>query len=209
MVTVTLSYSPQTLLFPAGERLFPVGKIGVLVLYPDHIVGVWGRVPGGWENKVAGDQILERGLLRPLPETALAARRFFEYASASVLPITGPLTMPRLMVRLPEGFDPADADQTALEAAAGSGDGDTMLSTFVESMVRGPGGLFAPREFIPGPVALEDVFEDVGVPGEIGSLVGDTGVPWFQQVNLQEIRKAGLARLAFTKAIPRRKPAGV
>ena len=110
MITITMSYSPQTLIFPAGERLFPVGKVGVLILYPDNIVGVWSRVPGGWKNKVAGDQVLERGLLRPLPETALAARRFFEDASASVLPTTGALALPRLMVRVPAGFDPADAD---------------------------------------------------------------------------------------------------
>lgn len=113
MVTVTLSYSPATLSFPTGERLFPVGKIGVLVLYPDNIVGVWSRVPGGWANKVAGDQVLERGLLKPLPETALAARRFFEYASVSVLPITGPLALPRLMARVPAGFDPADGSSSS------------------------------------------------------------------------------------------------
>ena len=196
MVTVTMSYSPQTLLFPAGERLFPVGKVGVLILYPDNIVGVWGRVPGGWQNKVAGDPIIERGLLRPLPATAAAAQTFFDKESLVIGPLTGPLVLPRLMARIPEGFDPADAEQAALEKAAGSDDGDAMLSTFVESMVRGPDGLFVPREFIPGPVALEDVFEDVG------GLVGDDGTPKVQQVSLQEIRKAGLARLAFTKQAP-------
>ena len=196
MVTVTMSYSPQTLIFPAGERLFPVGKIGILVLYPDNIVGVWGRRPGGWTNLVAGDPIIERGLLRPIPASAAAAQTFFEKESLIIGPLTGPLVLPRLMARIPEGFDPADADQPALEAAAGSDDGDTMLSTFVKSMVRGAGGLFVPREFIPGPVALEDVFEDVG------GLVGDDGVPKVQQVTLAEIRKARLARLAFTKQAP-------
>ena len=196
MVTVTMSYSPSTLLFPAGERLFPVGKVGVLILYPDNIVGVWSRIPGGWENKVAGDPIVERGLLRPIPASAAAAQTFFEKESLVIGPLTGPLVLPRLMARVPESFDPADAYQAALEKAAGSGDGDAMLSTFVESMVRGPDGLFVPREFIPGPLALEDVFEDVG------SLVGDDGAPKVQQVTLAEIRKARLARLAFTKQAP-------
>lgn len=196
MVTISLSYSPASLGFPAGERLFPVGKIGVLVLYPDNIVGVWGRRPGGWVNLVAGDPIIERGLLRPIPASAAAAQTFFEKESLVIGPLTGPLVLPRLMARIPEGFDPADADQTALEKAAGSDDGDAMLSTFVESTVRGPDGLFVPRGFIPGPVALEDVFEDVG------GLVGDDGVPKVQQVTLQELRKARLARLAFTKQAP-------
>jgi len=108
------------------------------------------------------------------------------------------------MVRLPEGFDPADANQAALSRAANSEEGGAMLSTFVKSMVRGPGGLFAPREFIPGPVALEDVYEDVA------GLVNEDGSARFQRATLREIRKAGLARLAFTKALkPRLKPAGV
>jgi hypothetical protein len=108
------------------------------------------------------------------------------------------------MVRLPEGFDPADANQAALSRAANSEEGGAMLSTFVKSMVRGPGGLFAPREFIPGPVALEDVFEDVA------GLVNEDGSARFQRATLREIRSAGLARLAFTKALkPRLKPAGV
>jgi hypothetical protein len=107
------------------------------------------------------------------------------------------------MARVPAGFDPADADQSALERAAGSSEGGLMLSAFIESMVRGPGGLFVPREFIPGPVAIEDVFEDV-----VG-LVGDDGVPVRQAVSLLDIRKAGLARLAFTKKVPSREPAVV
>ena len=199
MVTVTMSYSPSTLLFPAGERLFPVGKVGVLILYPDNIVGVWSRIPGGWENKVAGDPIVERGLLRPIPASAAAAQTFFEKESLVIGPLTGPLVLPRLMARVPESFDPADAYQAALEKAAGSGDGDAMLSTFVESMVRGPDGLFVPREFIPGPVALEDVFEDVS------KLVNEDGSTKVQQITLQELRKAGLARLAFSKKIPIRR----
>lgn len=199
MVTISLSYSPNKAVFPAEGRLFPVGKVGVMVLYPDAIVGIWGRVPGGWENKVAGDPIIERGLLRPLPSTAAAAQDFFNRASLVIGALTGPLVLPRLMVRIPEDFDPADAEQAALEKAAGSDDGDTMLSTFVESMVRGPDGLFVPREFIPGPVALEDVFEDVS------KLVNEDGSTKVQQVTLQELRKAGLARLAFSKKIPIRR----
>jgi hypothetical protein len=201
MINVTLTYSPNKSTFPAGERIFPVGKVGVIVVYPDSIVGVWGRRPGGWENKVAFDPIPGRGLLRGAPATSSAAAEVA--ATAAVGGPVEPLRLPRLMARVPAGFDPADADQSALERAAGSSEGGLMLSAFIESMVRGPGGLFVPREFIPGPVAIEDVFEDV-----VG-LVGDDGVPVRQAVSLLDIRKAGLARLAFTKKVPSREPAVV
>lgn len=167
MAVVTLTCSAWSNRFPKGETFFPVGRIGVLVKYPDHTVGVFSSDPqtGELVNRQAIDPVVSRGLFKGYPKGTPANRVEIDRASALV---ESGAVLPAMAVRMPRFFaafdgvvDTDKANLAALEKAAGSTDPDRVLGAWFSSLRRWGIFTMVPLDLVEGGVPPERIFESV------------------------------------------------
>ena len=198
MAVVSLTCSAWSNRFPKGEVFFPVGRVGVLVKYPDQTVGVFSSNPqtGELENRQAIDPVSGRGLFKGYPKGTPANKVEIDRASALV---ESGAVLPSMTVKMPRfycAFDSAVttdvASLAALERAAGSSNPDLLLKVWYSSLRRW--GIFTmiPLELVEGECPPERIFESVE------GLVDADGFAVPQLVYPEALAKEGL-RVKFIK----------
>jgi hypothetical protein len=167
MAVVSLTCSAWSNRFPKGETFFPVGRIGVLVKYPDQTVGVFSSDPqtGELVNRQAIDPIVGRGLFKGYPKGTPANKVEIDRASAlveagSVLPAMA-VRMPRFYCAFDSAVTTDVASLAALERAAGSSNPDLLMKVWYSSLRRW--GIFTmiPLNLVEGGCPPERIFECV------------------------------------------------
>jgi hypothetical protein len=198
MATVSLTCSAWSNRFPKGETFFPVGRVGIVVKYPDQTVGVFSSNPqtGELENRQAIDPVVSRGLFKGYPKGTPANRLEIDRASAlvesgAVLP-SMTVKMPRFYVAYDGNVSTDVASLAALERAAGSSNPDLLLKVWYSSLRRW--GIFTmiPLELVEGGCPPERIFESVE------GLVDADGFAVPQLVYPEALAKEGL-RIKFIK----------
>ena len=167
MAIVSFTASAWSNRFPKGEVFFPVGRVGVLVKYPDQTVGVFSSDPqtGELENRQAIDPVAGRGLFKGYPKGTPANRAEIDRASAlvesgSVLPAMA-VRMPRFYVAYDGNVSTDIASLAALERAAGSSNPDHLLKAWFTSLRRWGIFTMVPLDLVEGSVPPERIFESV------------------------------------------------
>ena len=167
MAVVTLTCSAWSNRFPKGETFFPVGRVGVLVKYPDQTVGVFSANPqtGELENRQAIDPVVGRGLFKGYPKGTPANRIEIERASAlvesgAVLPAMA-VKMPRFYVAYDGNVSTDIASLAALEQAAKSSNPDLLLKVWYSSLRRWGIFTMVPLDLVEGGCPPERIFESV------------------------------------------------
>lgn len=203
MATVSFTCSAWSNRFPKGETFFPVGRIGVLVKYPDQTVGVFSSSPqtGELENRQAIDPVQGRGLFKGYPKGTPANRVEIDRASAlvdagAVLPAMA-VKMPRFYVAFDGVVDTDKASLAALERAAGSDDPDLLLKVWFTSLRRWGIFTMVPLDLVEGGCPPERIFECVE------GLVDADGFAVPQLVYPEALAREGL-RIKFIKGRGRR-----
>lgn len=198
MAVVTLTCSAWSNRFPKGEHFFPVGRIGVLVKYPDQTVGVFSSDPqtGELVNRQAIDPVSGRGLFKGYPKGTPANRVEIERASAlvesgSVLPAMA-VKMPKFYVAYDGNVSTDIASLAALERAAGSDKPDLLLKVWYSSLRRWGIFTMVPLELVEGGCPPERIFECVE------GLVDADGFSIPQLVYPEALAREGL-RIKFIK----------
>ena len=198
MAVVSLTCSAWSNRFPKGETFFPVGRIGVLVKYPDQTVGVFSSDPqtGELENRQAIDPVQGRGLFKGYPKGTPANRVEIDRASAlvdsgAVLP-SMTVKMPRFYVAYDGNVSTDIASIAALERAAGSSNPDHLLKVWYSSLRRWGIFTMVPLELVEGGCPPERIFESVE------GLVDVDGFAVPQLVYPEGLAKEGL-RIRFIK----------
>ena len=194
---VSMTASAWSNRFPKGETFFPVGRIGVLVKYPDHTVGVFSSSPktGEFENKQAIDPIPGRGLFKGFCRETPANKAEFERASALV---AAGEVIPSAELKLPQFYVACRAETTdianlsKLERFAGSSDPDTMLKAWYGSLRRFGAFTMVPLDLVDGEVDPARIFECVE------GLVDGDGFAVPQLVYQDQLAKEGL-KLKFNR----------
>ena len=198
MATVSFTASAWSNRFPTGETFFPVGRIGVLVKYPDQTVGVFSSDPqtGDLVNRQAIDPVSGRGLFKGYPKGTPANRLEVDRASALV---EAGAVLPAVVVRLPRFFVAYDSSVTtdvaslaALERAAGSDKPDLLMKVWYSSLRRWGIFTMVPLELVEGGCPPERIFESVE------GLVDVDGFAVPQLVYPEGLAKEGL-RIRFIK----------
>lgn len=198
MATVSLTCSAWSNRFPKGETFFPVGRVGIVVKYPDQTVGVFSSNPqtGELENRQAIDPVSGRGLFKGYPKGTPANKTEVERASAlvesgAVLPAMS-VRMPRFYVAYDGNVSTDVASIAALERAACSSNPDLLLKVWYSSLRRW--GIFTmiPLELVEGGCPPERIFECVE------GLVDADGFAVPQLVYPEALAREGL-RIKFIK----------
>ena len=167
MAVVTLTCSAWSNRFPKGETFFPVGRVGVLVKYPDQTVGVFSSDPqtGDLVNRQAIDPVQGRGLFKGYPKGTPANRLEVDRASAVV---EAGSVLPAMVVRMPRFYVAYDgnvstdiASIAALERAAGSSNPDLLLKAWFSSLRRWGIFTMVPLDLVEGGCPPERIFESV------------------------------------------------
>jgi len=167
MAVVTLTCSAWSNRFPKGETFFPVGRIGVLVKYPDQTVGVFSSDPqtGDLINRQAIDPVHGRGLFKGYPKGTPANKVEIDRASALV---DSGAVLPSMTVKMPKFFAAFDssvstdvASLAALERTAGSSNPDQLLKVWYSSLRRWGIFTMVPLDLVDGGVSPERIFESV------------------------------------------------
>lgn len=198
MAIVSLTCSAWSNRFPKGEAFFPVGRVGVLVKYPDQTVGVFSSNPqtGELDNKQAIDPVAGRGLFKGYPKGTPANRVEIERASAlvdagTVLPAMA-VKMPKFYVAFDGVVDTDLADLAALERVAGSDRPDAVLAAWHSSLRRWGIFTMVPLDLVDGVCPPERIFECVE------GLVDVDGFAIPQLVYPEALAREGL-RIKFIK----------
>jgi hypothetical protein len=198
MAVVTLTCSAWSNRFPKGETFFPVGRVGVLVKYPDQTVGVFSSDPqtGDLVNRQAIDPVQGRGLFKGYPKGTPANRLEVDRASAVV---EAGSVLPAMVVRMPRFYVAYDgnvstdiASIAALERAAGSSNPDLLLKAWFSSLRRWGIFTMVPLDLVEGGCPPERIFESVE------GLVDADGFAVPQLVYPEALAREGL-RIKFIK----------
>ena len=198
MAVVSLTCSAWSNRFPKGEVFFPVGRVGVVVKYPDQTVGVFSSDPqtGELVNRQAIDPVSGRGLFKGYPKGTPANRAEIDRASALV---EAGAVLPAVVVRLPRFFVAYDSSVTtdvaslaALERAAGSDKPDLLMKVWYSSLRRWGIFTMVPLDLVEGGCPPERIFECVE------GLVDADGFAVPQLVYPEALAKEGL-RIKFIK----------
>lgn len=198
MATVSFTCSAWSNRFPKGETFFPVGRIGVLVKYPDQTVGVFSSDPQTGEliNRQAIDPIAGRGLFKGYPKGTPANKIEIDRASALV---EAGAVLPAVVVRLPRFFVAYDSSVTtdvaslaALERAAGSDKPDLLMKVWYSSLRRWGIFTMVPLDLVEGGCPPERIFECVE------GLIDADGFAVPQLVYPEALAREGL-RIKFIK----------
>jgi hypothetical protein len=198
MAVVTLTCSAWSNRFPKGETFFPVGRVGVLVKYPDQTVGVFSSDPqtGDLVNRQAIDPVQGRGLFKGYPKGTPANRLEVDRASAVV---EAGSVLPAMVVRMPRFYVAYDgnvstdiASIAALERAAGSSNPELLMKAWFSSLRRWGIFTMVPLDLVEGGCPPERIFESVE------GLVDADGFAVPQLVYPEALAREGL-RIKFIK----------
>jgi hypothetical protein len=198
MALVSLTCSAWSSRFPKGETFFPVGRVGIVVKYPDQTVGVFSSNPqtGELENRQAIDPVQGRGLFKGYPKGTPANKTEVDRASALV---EAGAVLPAVVVRMPKFYVAYDgnvstdiASLAALERAAKSSNPDHLLKVWYSSLRRWGIFTMVPLDLVEGGCPPERIFECVE------GLVDADGFAVPQLVYPEALAREGL-RIKFIK----------